>query len=115
MNVLVGGWFSLPRIGREVFSQLMRCGVEYDRDLGFRMTAQTDIESAVGVISSAIGGEIDLSVRCFICGLVACPGCPYSGSCDRRRVSPLCLCDAHSSSGDVYESYRLAFRATLKS
>lgn len=114
MKVLVGGWFSLPRMGREVFSQLMRCGVEYDKGMGFRMSAQTDIESAVAIIGSAVGEKVDVSVRCFICGLVACPGCPYLDSCDRRRVSPLCLCHEHASAGDAYDSYKLAFSENLK-
>ena len=114
MKVLVGAWFSLPRMGREAFSELMKCDVEYDREMGFRMGVQTDIESAVRLISSAVGEEVDLSVRCFICGVVACSGCPYSDFCDRGRVSPLCLCNEHVSSGDVYESYKLTFSENLK-
>jgi len=43
----------------------------------------------------------------------ACSGCPYFDACDRRRVSPMCLCAEHSGRKDVYETYQATFLSTL--
>ena len=109
MKILVGGWFTLPRLGTDVFSALMRQGVVYDKKLGFKLYSATDMELAVRTISSALGEEVELMVRCFVCGEVACVGCPYIEVCDRRKVSPLCLCEKHSPEKGVYELYQKTF------
>ncbi len=43
------------------------------------------------------------------CGEEACPGCPYVETCDRRKVSPLCLCEKHAPEKGVYELYQKTF------
>jgi hypothetical protein len=67
MKILVGGWFTLPRVGADVFSALMKQGVVYDKKFGFKLDSATDMELAVRTISSALGAEVELAVRCFIC------------------------------------------------
>ena len=113
MKITIGGWFKLPRMGTAVFSALMKEGVKYDRESGFMLSSDTDIESAVRTIGSALSEPIELSVRCFICLNPACEGCPYFEVCDRRRVSSMCLCREHSGRGDIYESYQKTFLSTL--
>lgn len=105
MKIILGAWFTLPRLGTSSFSALMKQGVNYDRALGFRMDPATDVSAAIRTISDAIGEEVELSLRCLVCGREACPGCPYLGICDRTRVSSLCLCGDHSGVG-AYEDYR---------
>jgi len=109
MKILIGSWFTLPRLGRDAFATLMEQGVVYDGALGFRVDAATDVASAVATIGLAIGEKVELSVRCFIDGVEACPGCPYIDFCDRTRVSPLCLCAKHSPENDVYGLYQKTF------
>lgn len=109
MRILVGSWFTLPRLGRDAFAALMKQGVAYDRALGFKIDSATDMESAVRTISAALGENVELTLRCFICGEQACPGCPYIDVCDRSRVSSLCLCENHAPERDVYELYRKTF------
>ena len=46
-RILVGGWFSLPVVGRDVFSRLMKQGVVYDKTMGFKFDSGTDIRAAV--------------------------------------------------------------------
>lgn len=113
MKIIVGGWFTLPRLGRDVFSGLMKLGVKYDKELGFRIDSWTDIERAVRAISTAVGEEVEVSLRCFVCLREACPGCPYLEVCDRRKVSPLCLCSDHSSKSDAFEIYQDTFSKTF--
>ena len=57
MRVLLGAWFTLPRLGTEHFSSLMKQGVKYDRALGFKIDAATDVGAALRTISAALGEE----------------------------------------------------------
>ena len=109
MKIVMGEWFNLPRLGSDAFSALMKQGVAYDKKKGFRFDGATDTDQAARTIGSAIGDEVELSLRCFICGSEACPGCPYIEVCDRRKVSPLCLCGMHSPEKDVYGLYQITF------
>ena len=112
-EVIVGGWFDLPRLGSEVFSALVRReGVGYDRSMGFRFDAATDIRAAVKTLASA-GVEVELSLRCFVCGKESCSGCPYLSSCDRAAVSTYCLCADHAPERSVFGQYAKAFESSL--
>ena len=115
MKILIGGWFTLPRLGREEFMYLMRTGVKYDKAMGFRLDSETDLESAVRTIRLAIGEDVELTVRCLICGKEACGGCPYAGACDRKKVSSMCLCSEHSPEKGVYDLYVKALSSTFSS
>jgi hypothetical protein len=105
VKVMLDSWFSLPRLGTAHFSALMKQGVKYDKDLGFKIDSATDVPGAMGTLRSALGEEVDLTLRCFVCGREACPGCSYSASCDRTKVSPVCLCADHFSGSDSFETY----------
>jgi hypothetical protein len=113
VKVVVGGWFTLPRLGRDAFSLLMRQGVVYDKEMGFKLDPATDIQAAVRTMRSATGEEVEVMLRCFICGRVACEGCPYLPVCDRTSVSSLCLCGEHAAERSVFETYGAAVRAGL--
>lgn len=113
--MLVGGWFDLPRLGPDVFSTLMRRqAVVYDRSLGFKFDAATDIPGAVRTLRAA-GVEVELTLRCFVCLKEACAGCPYISTCDRSSVSTLCLCSDHSPDKSVFELYSKTFDNILES
>ena len=109
----MGGWFELPKLGKEAFLALMKTGVTYEKGMGFKLGDQTDIEAAVQVLREALADEVELSLRCFVCGIEACPACPYLEDCDRRRVSPLCLCEKHATGENGYQEYVRAFRDNL--
>jgi hypothetical protein len=113
VKILVGAWFVLPRLGRDAFAALMKQGVVYDKSLGFKLDAATDLESAVATIRSATGEAVELSVRCFVCGSEACAGCPYGDVCDRTKVSSLCLCEKHAPEKGVYGLYEKAFADSI--
>jgi hypothetical protein len=114
-KVIVGGWFDLPRLGTDVFSALVRRnGVVYDKSTGFKFDASTDIPGAVRTLRAA-GVEVELALRCFVCGKEACTGCPYLASCDRTSVSTLCLCSDHAPEKSVFGEYAKTFDVILKS
>jgi len=114
LRILVGGWFSLPRLGRDAFALLMKQGVVYDKDMGFKFDSATDLPAAVRTVSAATGEEVELVLRCFICGKVGCDGCPYLSSCDRAAFSTLCLCAEHAPEKSVYGIYSKTFDMLLK-
>ena len=113
MKVVLGAWFLLPRLGGDVFSALMKLGVRYDTKTGFMFDGGTDVQSASMLIERATGEDVDISLRCFVCLNAACPSCPYLTTCDRRKVSPMCLCGEHTRGGGAYELYMNAFAFNL--
>jgi hypothetical protein len=113
LRIVIGGWFKLPRLGMDVFSALMKIGVRYDREMGFMLSSDTDVDSAVRVISRSLGEPVELSLRCFVCLNVACEPCPYVSICDRRKVASMCLCSEHSRGEGAYEGYVGTFVSSL--
>lgn len=113
-RIVLGGWFDLPRVGRDVFAALMREEVVYDRSMGFKLDSATDLQAAVRTIRAATGEEVELVLRCFICGKPSCPDCPYVSACDRTSVSTLCLCSDHSPDKSVFGTYTKTFDVNLK-
>lgn len=113
MKIVIGSWFNLPRLGTDVFSSLMKTGVKYDRGMGFMFTYETDVQGAARTIGRATDEEVELSVRCLVCLREACVSCPFQAICDRRTVSPMCLCEEHFSTADAYGGYVKAFEANL--
>ena len=112
-KILMGGWFDLPRLGTEVWSALVRRqGVTYDKSMGFKFDSTTDVSGAVATLMAS-GIEVELVLRCFVCGKSACEGCPYYASCDRTRVSSLCLCSDHSSGASAFAEYAKTFDVHL--
>ena len=112
-RILVGSWFDLPRLGTEAFGTLVRRqGVVYDKSLGFKFDAGTDLQGAVGTLRSA-GVEVELTLRCWICGKEACLGCPYLSACDRTRFSTFCLCGDHSPES-VFDQYAKNFDSNFR-
>ena len=113
VKILLGSWFELPRLGKEVFAVLMKLGVKYETGMGFKFDGETDLESAASILSSALGETVDLSLRCYVCGKEACVGCGYLEACNRSRVSSLCLCEEHATRGGGYTAYSDTFRGNL--
>ncbi len=113
LKVVVGSWFSLPRLGTDSFSALMKAGVSYEKGMGFMFTPETNLQNAVRIVEVATGEAVELSIRCFICSAEACPTCQFKTVCDRKAVSPMCLCEEHSSSDDAFAVYSRNFEARL--
>lgn len=115
MKIVLDEWFSLPRLGMDVFTKLVReAGLEYDKGKGFRATARTDLVTVTSVLQSALREETEVEVRCFICGEpVGCSTCVYSKVCDRRRISPRCICEKCKNGKDAFALYSIRFAELL--
>jgi hypothetical protein len=115
MRIILGSWFTLPRLGTSSFSALMKQGVKYDKSLGFKLDSESDVAGALRTLKSALGEDIELDLRCVVCGKEACPGCSYLAICDRSRVSPACLCIDHSTGVDAFAVYQKNFVENIAS
>ena len=113
VKILLGSWFELPRLGKEVFAGLMKLGVKYETGMGFKFDGETDLQRAVSILSSALGETVDLSLRCYVCGKEACVGCGYLEACNRSMVSSQCLCAEHATSSGGFAAYSATFRENL--
>jgi hypothetical protein len=60
-------WFGLPQLGTEVFLELKRTGIKYDKRFGFQITSSTDVSKVLSILSNALGTEVRVSRSCFIC------------------------------------------------
>ncbi|HXW37433.1 MAG TPA: hypothetical protein VEJ36_05995 [Nitrososphaerales archaeon] len=113
MKIVLGSWFSLPRLGTEAYASLIRSGAKYESGMGFMLPQDCDLSEAVRIIRKATGEGVQLAVRCVVCLKEACVSCPYDDVCDRSVVSPMCLCGVHSSGEGAYEGYVAAFLSSL--
>jgi hypothetical protein len=114
IKIVVDSWFSLPRLGTEAFSSLMKAGVKYEKGMGFMFTQQTDLDYGARTLEMATGENVELSVRCFLCLQEACVDCTYQTVCDRKSISPMCLCAEHLTADDAYDAYVKAFEESEK-
>jgi hypothetical protein len=111
VEVVVGEWFRLPRLGSDVFMKLVRqAGLKYESGKGFLADAKTDLLAVSSILQSVLGEPIGIVLRCFVCGKsVECPTCVYNEVCDRRRVSPACICNSCRGKRDAFALYTLGF------
>ena len=95
MAVLNKKAFKLPRVEKEKFIQLLRFGLEYDREQGcFSISSFNNIERLATVISSTLGVErVKFLQSCLICGNdFPCQDCKYYELCGTRDLPFYCVC-----------------------
>jgi hypothetical protein len=98
----INKWFPLPRLGPEYFSELRRARVVYDSKLGFKITSETDVRSALSTLSRALGEDFELGRSCFIC----------DNSIGGDEVSRI-ICTKCADSDDAYVIYALKFASLM--
>jgi hypothetical protein len=104
LRITSNKWFSLPRLGKDVFAELMRSKVAYDSKFGFRLISTTDIPRALSILSKALGEPVELESTCFICdrplGEENEPGSRLCADCKDRE--------------DAYALYTMKFATLLE-
>lgn len=103
MKIILNKWFSLPRLGKDVFSDLMKARVKYDTRLGFQFTSSTNLQRALNVLSNALGEEVQLSQVCFICDN------PIDEAAENRTICSECL-----GNSDAYDLYVMKFAKLME-
>ncbi|MDG6928508.1 MAG: hypothetical protein JRN39_04110 [Nitrososphaerota archaeon] len=92
IDVPLGEWFRLPRLGTEGFRRLMGAGLEYETATGFRVKEGADLVLLKGALESEVRDKVEFSFGCQCCGArTSCADCRYHGSCSIER-SGRCVC-----------------------
>jgi len=101
----------MPRVGGDVFRRLVKdAGLKYDRSKGFQATSETDLGMAVSILKGALREEVEVYLRCFICGRpVECGECGYREICDPIKVSQACICEGCLAKDEAPTLYALRF------
>ena len=105
MRIAKNTWFSLPRLGRDVFSNLMRARVKYDTKFGFKVTDGTDIPRALDILSGALDQAVELESACFIC----------DRPLDKDDEPGSVICATCKRGENVYDLYTMKFASLLDS
>lgn len=116
IRILLGNWFTLPRVGSDVFSKLMRqARLKYDREKRmFLVEPETNVAILTSILKDALKDEVVIELPCFVCGKSAgCGGCEYLDICDRTNVSNKCICKECFGQKDAYERYCELFSKKL--
>ena len=111
MNIPIGEHFKLPHFGKDVFMRLTReAGLKYDSKQGFLVTPRTRLDLLVPILQEALKEDITFVLRCFVCGAkTPCETCVYNAICDRKTVSPACICDSCLAKKDAFQLYTEKF------
>ncbi len=103
MRIATNKWFTLPRLGRDTFSELMRARIKYDSKFGFKITSTTDVPRVLSILSRALGESVELESACFICQR------PFTEKDKPGSV----ICSDCRSKEDAYSLYTMRFASLM--
>lgn len=110
MELAVGEWFRLPRLGKDAFISIMKAGAKYQKNFGFRVSEDADLAAVASILARVLGEEVTFVAKCYLCDeAIHCSSCAYYQGCDLTRVSPSCVCHKCMSKGDVLALYHTIF------
>jgi len=95
MLVLNKNSFSLPRVEKNQFIELLRLGLEYDRTQGiYKINNYNNIKKLIDALSIILNDEkICFLQRCIMCNKnFPCSSCKYIESCTTKDLPFECVC-----------------------
>ena len=95
MLILNKNSFTLPRIEKSQFINLLRLGLEYDRTQGtYRISNYNNTKKLIDALSSILNEEkICFFQKCIICNKnFPCSSCKYIESCTTKDLPFECVC-----------------------
>jgi len=103
--------FKLPRVEKEKFVNIIRLGLDYDREKGvFSIKNYNNIERLLDTISTILGDEVVFQQTCTRCGRnFACSTCNYSELCTTKNLPFSCVCSQCLRERKQYEQYLTKF------
>ncbi len=116
IKIVLGSWFTLPRVGPDVFSKLMRqARLKYDRQKRmFMVEPETNVATLMVILKEALNDDVVIELPCFVCGKSAgCGECEFVDVCDRTGVSNQCVCKGCHEGADAYRQYCNTFMERL--
>jgi len=111
LNIVIGEWFRMPRVGDDAFRKLVKdAGLKYDRSHGFQITSETDVGMVVSILKGELNEDVEVSLKCFLCDqTVECRECTYSDICDLSKVSQACICRVCRAAEEAPALYAIRF------
>lgn len=106
MRISINRWFSLPRLGKDVFADLMKAKVKYDTKFGFQLTSSTNVPRVLSILSGALGEDVEIARSCFICDN------PIDGE---SNIPDATICAECQRNSDAYEMYIMKFANLMES
>lgn len=99
--------FKLPYLGRTKFIELMKMGLEFERERNiFYIRDLNRAEEIKDSISEILNQEIAFLQTCLICGKeFLCLECKYYETCSSRDLPFHCVCKNCSIQSDLYDRY----------
>lgn len=95
MVILNANAFTLPRVDKSQFINLLRLGLEYDRKNGtYRIKNYNNIQKLVDSLSKILCDEnISFLQKCSICKKdFSCSTCKYGNICTTKNLPFDCVC-----------------------
>ncbi len=103
--------FKLPRVDREKFINLIRLGLDYNRDAGtFSVKSYNNIERVRETVSVILGDEVVFQQMCIRCGKsFSCSTCAYNEMCTTKNLPFTCVCPQCLRDRKQFEQYLTKF------
>ena len=67
INIILGEWFSLPTIEKNIFNILKSLNVKYNQKNGFLVIEKTNIQKLNIILENSLNQKITFFFKCFIC------------------------------------------------
>lgn len=97
MVILNTNAFTLPRVDKSQFINLLRLGLEYDRKNGtYRIKNYNNIKKLIDTLSIILkDNNIFFLQSCFICKKdFSCSSCTYQNICTTKNLPFECVCSS---------------------
>jgi rubredoxin len=103
--------FKLPRLEKEKFVNLLRLGLEYNREQGlFSIKGYNSLEKLLDAISDILGDEVVFLQNCTRCGKAfQCKECSYIQLCTTKNLPFSCVCPQCLHDRKQFEEYLTKF------
>ena len=103
--------FKLPRVEKEKFVNLIRLGLDYNRQQGtFSFKNYNNVDKIIETVSAILGNEVVFQQMCVRCGRsFSCKNCDYYELCTTKNLPFSCVCPSCLKDRKQFEQYLTKF------
>ncbi|MDP7444728.1 MAG: hypothetical protein QGF64_03500 [Candidatus Poseidoniia archaeon] len=111
MKIIVGEWFRIPQVERDIFRSLVReARLQYDKTRGYLASSETDLGLMTTILGNALKENVVVMLKCFICGTaIECEECKYKDVCRSSQIFQSCICKNCDTKEEVANIYSMRF------
>ena len=105
MRIFKKHGFKLPYLGKEIFKELTRIGLDYEQGI-FLIRDLNNVENIMDFLTEILNEKIMFTQNCLICRKdFLCTECKYYGECPTKDLPLSCICVKCSLKNNLYEQY----------